>query len=77
MEKNPFKYLISPVKEMIDIATERGRLTRPDLKIGLCGEHGAEPDNIKFCKDIGLNYVSCSPYSIPIAKLAVAQLNVD
>ena len=57
---------------MIRIAVERGRLTRPDLKMGLCGEHGAEPENIPFCFDVGLNYVSCSPYGIPMAKLAIA-----
>jgi len=76
LEKNPFKYLNEPVKEMLAMASERARLTRPDLKMGLCGEHGAEPENIKFCMDHGLNYVSCSPYSIPIARLAVAQENV-
>lgn len=76
LEKNPFQFLGEPVKEMIKIAVERGRLTRPDLKVGLCGEHGAEPENIPFCKELGLNYVSCSPYGIPLAKLAIAQLNL-
>ncbi len=76
LERNPFKYLNSPVKELVSIAAERGRLVRPDLTLGLCGEHGAEPENVEFCMDQGLNYVSCSPYGIPIAKLAVAQKNL-
>jgi len=74
---NPFKVLTDPVKEMISIATTRGRLTRPDLKIGLCGEQGAEPKNLLFLKEIGLNYVSCSSYSIPIAKLKIAQIELE
>ncbi|MFO8065174.1 MAG: putative PEP-binding protein [Spirochaetota bacterium] len=76
LEENPFKVLGEQVKEMIAIAAERGRLTRPDLDLGLCGEHGAEPENIPFAKDSGLNYVSTSPYGIPIAKLAIAQMNI-
>ncbi len=76
LERNPFKYLNGPVKELVSIAAERGRLVRPDLSLGLCGEHGAEPENVEFCMDQGLNYVSCSPYGIPIAKLAVAQKNL-
>ncbi|HMN25516.1 MAG TPA: hypothetical protein PKE38_13515, partial [Ignavibacteriaceae bacterium] len=50
-----------------------GRKTRPDLKIGICGEHGGEPKSVEFCHKIGLNYVSCSPYRVPIARLAAAQ----
>ena len=65
------------VKELISIASLRGRLTRPNIKIGLCGEHGANPDNIRFCMEAGLNYVSCSPYAIPLAKLGVAQINIE
>lgn len=76
IEVNPFQVLVGPVKELISIASERGRMTRPDLKIGLCGEQGADPRNLKFLKDIGLNYVSCSSYSIPIAKLAVARIEI-
>jgi pyruvate,orthophosphate dikinase len=52
-------------------------MTRPDLVAGLCGEHGAIPENIRFCMEAGLNYVSCSPYSVPIANLAVAQANIE
>jgi pyruvate,orthophosphate dikinase len=70
---NPFSTLDARVKDIIALAVERGRLTRPDLVCGLCGEHGANPDNVRFCMDSGLDYVSCSPYSVPIAILAVAQ----
>ncbi len=76
LENNPFKILAPQVKEMIKIAAERGKLTRPDITMGLCGEHGAEPENISFVKETGLDYVSCSPFGIPIAKLAIAQLNI-
>jgi len=76
MKNNPFKVLGEPVKELISISSVRGRLTRPDIKMGLCGEHGANPDNIAFCIEAGLNYVSCSPYSIPLAKLGIAQYNL-
>ncbi|MDR2210144.1 MAG: pyruvate, phosphate dikinase [Spirochaetaceae bacterium] len=74
---NPFSTLDPRVKELIAVATERGRLTRPDLVCGLCGEHGANPANVRFCMDAGLNYVSCSPYSVPIAILAVAQAELE
>jgi pyruvate,orthophosphate dikinase len=76
LENNPFKVLVDSVKELISISAQRGRLTRPDLKLGLCGEHGADPNNIEFCYRAGLNYVSCSAYSVPVAKLAIAQLNI-
>jgi pyruvate,orthophosphate dikinase len=65
------------VKELIAMAVERGRMTRPDLTAGLCGEHGANPDNVRFCMEAGLDYVSCSSYSVPIALLAVAQAELD
>ncbi|RLB72689.1 MAG: hypothetical protein DRH07_03850, partial [Deltaproteobacteria bacterium] len=54
------------------IGFERGRQTRSDLKVGICGEHGGEPSSVAFCHDIGLDYVSCSPYRVPIARLAAA-----
>ncbi len=76
MKFNLFKYLGEEVKELISLAALRGRLSRPDIKMGLCGEHGANPDNIQFCMDAGLNYVSCSPYAIPLAKLGIAQINI-
>ena len=61
------------VGALMRMGTERGRATRPDLKVGICGEHGGEPNSIAFCEDIGLDYVSCSPYRVPIARLAAAQ----
>ncbi|RKX89452.1 MAG: pyruvate, phosphate dikinase [Spirochaetes bacterium] len=76
LDKNPFQYLQEPVKELVGMAVERGRVVKPDLTCGLCGEHGAEPENIPFCMDAGLNYVSCSPYGIPLAKLSIAQKNI-
>ncbi|ABD89866.1 pyruvate phosphate dikinase [Rhodopseudomonas palustris BisB18] len=61
------------VGELVKIGVERGRKTRPDLKVGICGEHGGDPASVAFCHEIGLNYVSCSPYRVPIARLAAAQ----
>ena len=55
------------------IGVARGRKTRPDLKVGICGEHGGDPASVAFCHEIGLDYVSCSPYRVPIARLAAAQ----
>ena len=77
VEGNPFSNLVTPVKELIAMATRRGRMTRPTLHVGLCGEHGANPDNVRFCMEAGLDYVSCSPYSVPIACLAVAQAELE
>ena len=77
IDGNPFSTLDPRVKELITLATERGRITRPDLVCGLCGEHGANPANVRFCMDCGLDYVSCSPYSVPIALLAVAQAEIE
>ncbi len=54
-------------------AAERGRKTRPTLKLGICGEHGGDPASMRFCQEVGLDYVSCSPYRVPIARLAAAQ----
>jgi pyruvate,orthophosphate dikinase len=61
------------VGELVRIATERGRAARPGLKVGICGEHGGDPSSIAFCHDIGLDYVSCSPFRVPVARLAAAQ----
>jgi pyruvate,orthophosphate dikinase len=61
------------VGELVKIGVERGRKTRPDLKVGICGEHGGDPASVAFCHEVGLNYVSCSPYRVPIARLAAAQ----
>ncbi len=77
IDGNPFQILNKHVKELIATAVRRGTMTRPSLVKGLCGEHGAIPENIRFCMDAGLDYVSCSTYSVPIATLAVAQANVE
>jgi pyruvate,orthophosphate dikinase len=73
-ERDPFVNLdVRGVGELVRIAVERGRATRPGLKLGICGEHGGDPASIAFCHSIGLDYVSCSPYRVPIARLAAAQ----
>jgi len=73
-QHDPFVTLdTAGVGEMIKIAAERGRATRPDIKLGICGEHGGDPASIHFCRELGLDYVSCSPYRVPIARLAAAQ----
>jgi pyruvate,orthophosphate dikinase len=61
------------VGKVIELAVKLGRETRPDLEIGICGEHGGEPSSVEFCYRIGMDYVSCSPYRVPIARLAAAQ----
>ena len=71
---DPFRSLdVEGVGELVRIACARGRETRPDLKLGICGEHGGDPASIAFCEEVGLDYVSCSPYRVPIARLAAAQ----
>ena len=73
-DKDPFVSLDQEgVGDLIRIAVERGRKTRPDIKMGICGEHGGDPASISFCENVGLDYVSCSPYRLPIARLAAAQ----
>jgi pyruvate,orthophosphate dikinase len=59
------------------IAVEKGQMTRPDIKLGICGEHGGDPDSVKFCHRIGLTYVSCSPFRVPVARLAAAQAAIE
>ena len=66
----PFPLLAGALMKM---GVEKGRSERKDLKVGICGEHGGDPDSVKFCHMIGLNYVSCSPFRVPIARLAAAQ----
>ncbi|MEP3045786.1 MAG: pyruvate, phosphate dikinase [Roseibium sp.] len=74
IEQDPFVSLDQDgVGELIQIAVERGRSTRPDIKLGICGEHGGDPSSISFCESVGLDYVSCSPFRVPIARLAAAQ----
>jgi len=65
------------VGELIKIAVERGRSVRPDVKLGICGEHGGDPESVRFCQEVGLTYVSCSPFRVPIARLAAAQAAID
>ena len=65
------------VGELVRIAVERGRKVRPNIKLGICGEHGGDPASVRFCDEIGLDYVSCSPYRVPIARLAAAQAALD
>ncbi len=73
IQHDPFVTLDPAVGELMQIAVERGRAVRPDLKIGICGEHGGDPATIVFCEDLWLDYVSCSPYRVPVARLAAAQ----
>ncbi|MBI3885278.1 MAG: pyruvate, phosphate dikinase [Opitutae bacterium] len=73
-KKNPFASIDQTgVGQLMQIAIEKGRSTRPDIKLGICGEHGGDPDSVKFCHKLGLTYVSCSPYRVPVARLAAAQ----
>ncbi|HQI25154.1 MAG TPA: hypothetical protein PLV15_09950, partial [Smithella sp.] len=75
---DPFQILDqSGVGQLIQMGVERGRSARPGLKVGICGEHGGEPSSVMFCHRVGMDYVSCSPYRIPIARLAAAQAVAD
>ena len=65
------------VGELMKIAVNKGRSTRPDLHLGICGEHGGDPSSVEFCHMIGLDYVSCSPFRVPIARLAAAQAQIN
>jgi pyruvate,orthophosphate dikinase len=77
LQDNPFEILdVKGVGRLMAIAVEWGRRTRPDLKVGICGEHGGEPSSIEFCHRINIDYVSCSPYRVPIARLAAAQASI-
>jgi pyruvate,orthophosphate dikinase len=74
LKQNPFETLdVSGVGDLMRVAVERGRGAREDLKLGICGEHGGEPASVAFCHELGLDYVSCSPYRVPLARLAAAQ----
>ena len=78
LQDDPFVTLDEAgVGELIRIGVRAGRKTRPDLKLGLCGEHGGDPRSIRFCDALGLDYVSCSPYRVPIARLAAAQVAIE
>jgi pyruvate,orthophosphate dikinase len=74
LDQNPFEALDQEgVGDLMRIAVERGRATKPEIKLGICGEHGGEPKSVEFCDRLGLDYVSCSPYRVPLARLAAAQ----
>jgi pyruvate, orthophosphate dikinase len=74
VKKNPFATIdASGVGQLVAIAVTKGRATRPNLKLGICGEHGGDPSSIQFFEQVGLDYVSCSPYRVPVARLAAAQ----
>ncbi len=78
IKKNPFASIDQTgVGELMKIAVEKGRRTRPDIKLGICGEHGGDPESVKFCHRIGLTYVSCSPFRVPVARLAAAQAALE
>jgi pyruvate, orthophosphate dikinase len=77
-ERDPFVTIDRDgVGELVKLACESGRTARPDIKLGICGEHGGDPQSIKFCHRLGLDYVSCSPYRVPIARLAAAQAAIE
>ena len=78
LEGDPFVSIDQTgVGELIKIGVERGRKTKPNLKVGICGEHGGDAESVKFCHTIGMNYVSCSPFRVPIARLAAAQAAIE
>jgi pyruvate,orthophosphate dikinase len=74
LKHDPFQILDQEgVGQLVEMGTKRGRSVRPKLKVGICGEHGGEPSSVEFCHRVGMDYVSCSPYRVPIARLAAAQ----
>ena len=76
-EEDPFQSIDQVgVGQLVKMAVEKGKATRPNIKLGICGEHGGDPKSIEFCHNIGLQYVSCSPFRVPIARLAAAQAAV-
>ena len=78
LKVDPFQVLDqNGVGQLVEMAVEKGRSVRPELKCGICGEHGGEPSSVKFCHRVGLNYVSCSPFRVPIARLAAAQAAIE
>jgi pyruvate,orthophosphate dikinase len=78
VSEDPFQVLDRDgVGQLVRLGTERGRSVKPDLKVGICGEHGGDPRSISFCNEIGLNYVSCSPFRVPVARLAAAQASLE
>ncbi len=78
IKTDPFEVLDQTgVGQLVRMGVEKGRKSNPDLKIGICGEHGGEPSSVIFCAKLGMNYVSCSPYRVPIARVAAAQAAIE
>ena len=78
LKTDPFEVLDQKgVGQLVRMGVEKGRSTKPSLKVGICGEHGGEPSSVKFCAKLGMNYVSCSPYRVPIARVAAAQAAIE
>ena len=78
LEKDPFQVLDQEgTGQLVEIGIQRGRSARPELKVGICGEHGGNPQTVAFCHKVGMNYVSCSPFRVPIARLAAAQASLQ
>ncbi len=78
IKTDPFEVLDQEgVGQLVKMGVEKGRKANPDLKVGICGEHGGEPSSVKFCAKLGMNYVSCSPYRVPIARVAAAQAAIE
>ena len=76
-EQDPFARLDQTgVGQLVEMAAKKGKATRSDIKLGICGEHGGDPSSVEFCHNVGLSYVSCSPFRVPIARLAAAQANI-
>ena len=77
LKNDPFQTLDQEgVGQLVEMGVSKGRSTNPELKVGICGEHGGDPDSVEFCHRVGMNYVSCSPFRVPIARLAAAQANL-
>jgi pyruvate,orthophosphate dikinase len=78
LPKDPFQELDQEgIGQLVEMGIQRGRSARPDLKIGICGEHGGDPESVKFCHRVGMDYVSCSPFRVPIARFAAAQAAIE
>ncbi|MDP6775199.1 MAG: pyruvate, phosphate dikinase, partial [Candidatus Latescibacteria bacterium] len=78
LPEDPFQSLDQEgVGHLVEVGTQRGRKTRKTLKVGICGEHGGDPDSVKFCHGVGMDYVSCSPFRVPIARLSAAQAVIE
>ena len=78
IKTDPFEVLDQEgVGQLVRMGVEKGRATKPELKVGICGEHGGEPSSVKFCAKLGMNYVSCSPFRVPIARVSAAQAAIE